>query len=665
MRLKKLLIKMLLFFIPLIAVGTIGNSIISYYAAKNTLINNSLTIMQEVSKQASMRIDDNFTESLNILETIAKDERLANSNISLKEKREILRKEIEKTNFNNLGISSLDGTVYYSSDRDQIGDTDYFKRTIEGEKVISNPFIAAFNKSRVVAYSVPIKEGEKIIGAIIGLKTTEEFSNLAKDVSFLNTGEAFILNSEGTVIAHNDFYFVMEQTNFIEKYESDPSYSNIVKVQKEMISGSTGSSEYNMNGKNSYIAYSPISSTGWSVGITVDRDDLFSVLNTFKRNTILMVMIILLVTIILIYFVTNGLIKSFEYIKNVMINISTGDLTFEFNKRNLNRNDEIGEICKSIDITRNSIKDMIVRIKNSSLDVSNKSNSLAIVSKELNILASAISSSIYEVATYTGNQKEELESTMKEIDIFSNQLDEISYNISQIDVMSKGIEEKAFNNREDMKKLIESVDSFDNRFMNFNGNMENMIEDINTVNEILILINTISSQTNLLALNAAIEAARVGEAGKGFAVVADEIRKLAENSNKASCNIQEILNKLFKNTKNISKDTLEINQGLKTQKEIIGNTIESFKEIIEEVNNITPKIGIINKSFIQIEVKKKNIFKMVSSVNNASFEISKASEEITASSEELNVFSENVAENSQDLADRSYDVLSSIEKFKV
>jgi methyl-accepting chemotaxis protein len=69
---------------------------------------------------------------------------------------------------------------------------------------------------------------------------------------------------------------------------------------------------------------------------------------------------------------------------------------------------------------------------------------------------------------------------------------------------------------------------------NVSATVVSLVEDAKKISSVIKLIETIANQTNLLALNATIEAARAGEAGRGFAVVASEVKALANQTAKAT-----------------------------------------------------------------------------------------------------------------------------------
>ena len=68
---------------------------------------------------------------------------------------------------------------------------------------------------------------------------------------------------------------------------------------------------------------------------------------------------------------------------------------------------------------------------------------------------------------------------------------------------------------------------------------------------IIAAVKDLAEQSNVLALNAAIEAAKVGESGQGFAVVAEEMRRLAEQSRRATDEVRAMLVELQRATRKV------------------------------------------------------------------------------------------------------------------
>ena len=135
------------------------------------------------------------------------------------------------------------------------------------------------------------------------------------------------------------------------------------------------------------------------------------------------------------------------------------------------------------------------------------------------------------------------------------------------------------------------------------------------------IIEEIARQTNLLALNAAIEAARAGEHGKGFAVVAAEVRKLAERSQKAAGEINQL-----------SGTTVKVSEKAGEMLEKLVPDIQKTAELVQEISAASKEQDTgaeqINKALQQLE-------KVIQQNASASEEMASTTEELTGQADQL------------------------------
>jgi sigma-B regulation protein RsbU (phosphoserine phosphatase) len=129
-------------------------------------------------------------------------------------------------------------------------------------------------------YAVPVRIGddpEPVSAVVTGDVSLTWLSHLLQSLDLGDTGYAFLVSQNGTFIAHPDAAFIMNESIFsVAEARDDP---RLRRIGRDMTSGETGYVVFDgierlePSGR-SYLAYAPIPSTGWALGIVYAESEV-------------------------------------------------------------------------------------------------------------------------------------------------------------------------------------------------------------------------------------------------------------------------------------------------------------------------------------------------------------------------------------------------------
>ncbi|WP_428839308.1 methyl-accepting chemotaxis protein [Bacillus massilinigeriensis] len=304
--------------------------------------------------------------------------------------------------------------------------------------------------------------------------------------------------------------------------------------------------------------------------------------------------------------------------------------------------------------------------------VSEKSHVLAASSEQLNASAEQnnsateqVASAIQHVASGTEQQTEMAGNSANVVQEMSSGMLSILESTENVANTSREAAETVKVGEGAISLSIQQMTNIHNTVNDLGGVVHTLGERSREISKITDVISEIAGQTNLLALNAAIEAARAGEQGKGFAVVADEVRKLAEQSAKATETIRSLISSIQAETEAavdaMGKGTGEVEKGIT----VVNEAGISFKKIQEFVDDVSKQIQYVATSVNEMNNGAEQVVDMVAGMDEISQKTAHETQEVSAATEEQLASMQEIAASAAALSNMAEELQNSISSFKI
>lgn len=435
--------------------------------------------------------------------------------------------------------------------------------------------------------------------------------------------------------------------------------------------GSYFSKNVSLNGTLNYGYFTPVYQNGSSTDIVgmvfvgTDKEQKNAVISHIMLTIGAAVCVVMIICAGAGIKMSSAMSRSIRMSIGVVEKVAGGNLDVWVDDKLLNRKDEIGDLSKVAIKLRDAMKTVIMDISANANALLNAGTDLKSVADKTNGTMEQVRSAVTMIVDNSSEQARNSQSTSEHMKIMGENITETSGEVDMLD-----------NNAASMQQSSEKASETLEKLRIINTDVERIINDVkeqtirtnNSVQKIqdaTSFISSIAEETNLLSLNASIEAARAGESGRGFAVVAEQIKKLAEQSNTSSQEIDDTARILMEDSTKAVELMKQMQDIMVSQSASMEETQAVVAGVLAEIESSMKSIELIKTSTHKLEASRNKVVSAVDELSEIAQNNVEGTKKTHQETEEVADTFRQVSDSAEKLREIAGQLADSIDYFKI
>ena len=390
------------------------------------------------------------------------------------------------------------------------------------------------------------------------LISLDELEKRILSIKIGENGYPYIMNTEGELLIHPS----RKGENLYDSQALDGSY-----FIREIIEKQNGTITYKMAndevGSEAIAQFRSYPDLDLIIVTKAYLKDMFGLLNKIKIISIIVLSAAFIFTNFIIAFVLSRILKPLSFIRELTTKIAEGDLTGRVEDIS---EDEIGVMSVHFNSLVDTVEEMLKKIKNTSAELFESVQSLSVSSQEITATSNEQAAAVKEIV-----------STMEDSDQLSKSIANRIGEVTKISNKTREVVQTGFST---VQNSLGKMDEIKNSNSETIEGIKSLGEKIDSIWEIVNIINGIADQTKIIAFNAELEASAAGEAGKNFQIVATEIRRLADSTMTSTNEIKGKINEIQHSSDNLIIASEEGTEHIREGGELSGELQRIFEDVL-------------------------------------------------------------------------------------